>query len=145
MLEKAEKGIRRPAPVTGITKAIESREFFYNPSITVPFDLKDHKRRIFHKKGTRINPLTYRSLRQSLILIDGDDEKQVAWAFRHIKAKIILTSGSPFDLMESWNGPVYFDQGGRLTSKLGIRHVPAVVTQEGLQLKILEVMLEERP
>lgn len=145
MLEKAEKGIRRPAPVVDITKSTELREFFYDPSLTVPFDLKDHKGRVFHKKGTKVNPLKHISLSHSLIFIDGDDEQQVAWASQKKKVKIILVSGSPFGLMEAWNRPIFFDQEGRLTSKLGIRQVPAVVSQEGLKLKISEVVLEGQP
>jgi conjugal transfer pilus assembly protein TraW len=39
---------------------------------------------------------------------------------------------------------VYFDQGGMLTKKLGIQHVPASVTQEDLHLRIEEVPLSSQ-
>ncbi len=38
--------------------------------------------------------------------------------------------------MKSWRIPVYFDQHGRLIKKLGIAQVPALVTQEGMRLRI---------
>ena len=154
LLKKAEKAIRTPFPVEEITKTTQERIWYYDPSISVPYDLKDHHGRVFHKKGTRINPLQYRSLSSALIFIDGRDEEQVSWARvpwvektylnPNQKAKIILIAGSPFDLMETLKEPVYFDQGGTLTKKLGIKHVPAVVIQEGLKLRVTKVALEEK-
>lgn len=169
-LKSAENTLTHPKPVTGITKAMEPREFFYDPSILVPYDLKDHEGRVFHKAGTRINPLEFHSLPAPLIFIDGEDKAQVSWTKNtYIKEnqrpKIILTSGSPFELMKQWQAEldqsyssqdnsgrnnfveaqlVYFDQGGILTSKLGIRHVPAVVVQAGLKLKISEIVVGEK-
>lgn len=146
LMEKAKKSVLRPQGVKGITKAIEDRTFTYDPSLLVPYDLKDHKDRVFHKAGTRVNPFQYKSLSSVLAFIDGDDEEQVAWA-EGIQAKqqtkVILTSGAPFQLMEAWKVPVYFDQGGTLTKKLGIHHVPALVVQEGLKLKISEIALKK--
>ncbi|HQS84688.1 MAG: type-F conjugative transfer system protein TraW [Alphaproteobacteria bacterium 16-39-46] len=144
--DKAQKSVHRPFPVSGITHTQRQKEFFYDPSFRVPFELKDHKGRIFQKKGTHINPLTYQALNQSLIFIDGNDEAQIVWADKvyrenRQKAKVILTAGEPFKLMESWDRPVYFDQAGQLTKKLGIKHAPAIVKQEGLRLKITEVDL----
>jgi conjugal transfer pilus assembly protein TraW len=41
--------------------------------------------------------------------------------------------------MQRWRLPVYFDQQGALTRKLGITQVPALVSQEGLQLRVDEL------
>jgi conjugal transfer pilus assembly protein TraU len=40
--------------------------------------------------------------------------------------------------MKSWRIPVYYDQQGLLTRRLGITQVPALVSQEGLRLRIDE-------
>ncbi len=146
LMEKAKKSVLRPQGVKGMTKAVEDRTFTYDPSLLVPYDLKDHQGRVFHKAGTRVNPLQYKSLSSALVFLDGEDLVQVAWA-EGIQAKqvtkVILTSGAPFQLMEKWKTPVYFDQGGTLTKKLGIKHVPTLVIQEGLKLKISEIALKE--
>lgn len=146
LMQKAKKSVLKPQGVKGMTKAVEDRTFTYDPSLLVPYDLKDHKGRVFHKAGTRVNPLQYKSLSSALVFLDGEDLTQVAWA-ESIQAKqtskVILTSGAPFQLMEKWKVPVYFDQGGTLTKKLGIRHVPALVVQEGMRLKISEIALKE--
>ena len=41
--------------------------------------------------------------------------------------------------MKAWQVSVYFDQQGALTSKFGITQVPAMVSQEGLRLRIDEL------
>lgn len=143
LVKKAQQRLQRPESVQGITKATSAREFFYDPSITVPYDLKDHQGKVFHSAGTRVNPLQFHSLTHFLVFINGDDPVQVAWVqANYSTAKIILVQGSPFDLMEQWDKPVYFDQGGKLTTKLGVKHVPAIVKQEGLMLKVSEIVLE---
>lgn len=152
MVQRTKMVLSHPQPVAGITKATQARTFTYDPSIVVPYDLKDHEGRVFHRAGTRINPLHTHSLSSSLVFLDGEDKAQVGWVEQtYLQAsqrlKIILTSGSPFQLMEQWKHqdypPVYFDQGGKLTNKLGIRHVPAVVVQEGFKLKISEIVVQE--
>ncbi len=131
---------QNPKPVSGVTRAIEDRQFFYDPSITVQEDLKTGEGRIFHKKGEKINPLDTVSLTQTLIFLDGSDTEQIDWAVDQLgnNKKYILIRGSPFKLMERFEVPFYFDQEGRLTGRLGIKHVPASVIQEGKKLKIQE-------
>jgi conjugal transfer pilus assembly protein TraW len=40
--------------------------------------------------------------------------------------------------MKAWQLSVYFDQQGVLTTKFGITQVPALVSQEGMRLRIDE-------
>ena len=47
-------------------------------------------------------------------------------------------------LSEELKVPVYFDQAGLLTKKLGIKHAPALVAQVGLRLRIEEFDLKEK-
>ncbi len=143
--KKTKSSIERPKPVEGITRATETRVFYYDPSYRVPEDLKDHFGQIFAKKGTIINPLETIGLAHELVFIDSDDEDQKAWVIdkaRHEPIKIILVKGAPLSLSEELKEPVYFDQSGVLTKKFGIKHVPAVVTQSELQLRMEEIKLE---
>jgi conjugal transfer pilus assembly protein TraW len=145
--KKTKAAIQRPKPVEGITKATETRVFYYDPTYGVPEDLKDHTGKIFYQKDTKINPLETVSLSSSLLFFDGDDLGQKAWALQKSKEgplKLILIKGAPLALSEEWKIPVYFDQGGILTKKLGIQHTPALVTQEGLHLRIEEIKWGEK-
>lgn len=147
-IHRTQKRLRNPPEVQGIRKADQDRTYYYDPSLIVPYDLKDHEGTIFQHAGTRVSPLETHPLRTTLVFIQGDDADQVAWAankylHEEIRVKIILVSGSPFELMEAWDTPVYFDQAGVLTKKLGIEAVPAVVEQEDLRFKITEIKLKE--
>ena len=142
--KRAVQAIRRPKAVKGFSRATKKSITYYDPSMTVPYDLKDQTGQVFHQAGTRVNPLTHRPLTKKLVFIDGDDPHQVSWAiatFTEVDSKIILISGSPFDLMETYDRPIYFDQAGRITAKLGITKVPTIVSQEGVKLKREEVVL----
>jgi len=142
-LQKITKAaVERPKPVEGITRAQESRTFYFDPTYVVEEDLKDHMGRIFYKKGTKINPLETINLAHDLLFFDGDDPEQKEWAVQKLQNKrvrLILVKGAPLSLSEEWKVPVYFDQGGILVEKFKITHVPALVTQEGLRLRIEEV------
>jgi conjugal transfer pilus assembly protein TraW len=145
--KKTKAAIERPKSVEGIFKAKESRIFYYDPTYIVPEDLKDHQGRTIHSKGTKINPLETVTLSQGLLFFDGDDRDQVAFAKENLKessVKLILVKGAPLVLSEELKVPVYFDQSGLLTKKLGIHHVPALVTQQALHLRIEEIKLGEK-
>lgn len=143
--KKAKASIERPKPVEGIIRATEARVFTHDPSYRVPEDLKDHFGQVFAKKGTIINPLETIGLAQELVFIDSDDEDQKTWAINKASqdyVKIILVKGAPLALSEELKSPVYFDQNGVLTKKLNIKHVPAVVSQSELRLRVEEIKLE---
>ncbi len=162
--ERTKATVERPKPVEGISKAIRSKVFTYDPTYMVPEDIKDHLGRIIHLKGTKINPLETMNLSQELVFIDGDDPDQKLWAFDRIqssednnqkdkKVQLILVKGFPLSLSEALGMPVYFDQGGFLVKKLGIKHVPAIVSQKDspitqsekpLTLYIEEISINEK-
>ena len=144
--EKVKASVMRPEPVSGITKAIKQKELYYDPTFVLEDAVRDHEGKIIHPKGTKINPLDKTSFSNVLIFIDGDDMTQVEYALQQYqslnnKAKIILINGLPIELQRKNKIWIYFDQAGMLTTKLGIKHVPAIVTQEELKLKIIEVAL----
>jgi len=49
--------------------------------------------------------------------------------------------GAPLELMKARQRRFYFDQGGKLTERFGIRSVPARVRQQGRLLEVSEIAL----
>ena len=148
MQEQAVASVRRPKRVDGMTPAITKREWLFDPSIVTEDDIVDAKGNLIAARGTRVNPLDMVQLHQALVFIDGDNAAELAWAVKtwsDARAKIIFVSGSPFDAMKPWQRRFYFDQGGTLTGKFGIRHTPAVVSAAGANLKISEFPLPSAP
>ncbi|WP_341789766.1 TraC family protein [Rickettsia endosymbiont of Polydrusus tereticollis] len=55
--------------------------------------------------------------------------------------KLVLTKGNPIKMAKKLNKPVFFDQGGVLTTRFKIKAVPAIARQEGKLLKISEIKI----
>lgn len=149
----AEERVRNPAPVSGIMPAKETREFWHDPTYILTEDAVLPCGRVLYKAGTRVNPLDYMNLDRRLFFIDGREEKQVEWlkgqllpdssSFdKKIEDRIILVGGSPPEIQDKLGFEVYFDQGGELTTRFGIRGSPAVAEQAGKNLKIVEVAVD---
>ncbi len=135
----------RPTPVLGLRPTIHSRRWLFDPSFVIPVDVRSANGSILMKVGSRFNPLEKINLKSALIFFDGDDPDQVAWAQRKNEALkgrdlLILINGSLHSAsLQFPHQHVYFDQGGRITQKLQITHVPAIVRQVDHQLEISEV------
>lgn len=126
---RVEASIERPVAVSAIKKATAYKKHTYDPTLVLSADIKDHKGRVFAKKGETYNPLDYLSFGDPLLFIDGDDPDQVQWSLKQ-KGKRVLVKGAPLSLSRQHHTPFYFDQGGSLTTKLGIFEVPARVSQD---------------
>lgn len=143
-LAGVRQSVEHPAPVTGVARTTQARHFYFDPSIVVQEAIRDIDGRVLVAPGTRVNPLDVVALSQALLFFDARDAKQLLHARKLIderdgKVKVILTGGSYLELMRRWQRPVFYDQQGALTTKLGIRQVPALVTQEGATLRIDEL------
>ncbi|HAU1387066.1 TPA: type-F conjugative transfer system protein TraW [Legionella pneumophila] len=136
--------ILRPKP-NALPRATRDRDFYFNPSLTVPYDVRDMTGSVIVAKGTVINPLERVGLSSTLLFFNGDDREQVDWVTselkRHGKVKLILTAGSLKDATDRFRQAVYFDLNGFLLEKFQIKSLPVRVFQEGLRLKISEVAL----
>ncbi|WP_410526040.1 type-F conjugative transfer system protein TraW [Rickettsia endosymbiont of Polydrusus tereticollis] len=137
---KVKQKISRPTPVRGLTKASKNRSWFIEPSFIQKTDIKDSSDAVIIKAGTKVNPLEKISWGEPLMFIDGDDEKQIKWSKSQI-GKLVLTKGNPIKMAKKLNKPVFFDQGGVLTTRFKIKAVPAIARQEGKLLKISEIKI----
>jgi conjugal transfer pilus assembly protein TraW len=143
MQERIQQRVLHPTPVPGLQPTQTPRTYLYDPTITVQEDLKDHQGRVFHKAGTKLNPLHYVAWGNPLLLIDGKDAEQVQWALAHPNSpKIVLTAGSPIELMRQTGARLYFDQGGLIVKKFHITQVPCRISQHGDKLLIEELTLK---
>ncbi len=142
-IANARNQINNPKAVIGITDATVTKTWYYKPMIQVKQDITDHQGHLIAKAGL-YNALRYKPFDVELMFINGNNSKQVTWAINHMKkdsirTKIILTQGSFIKLDKQFKVWFYYDQNGRYTKKLKIQHVTAMVTQDGEQLKIMEV------
>lgn len=145
--------IKRPREVKNISTTNSSSVRFYDPSFTVEEDIFGERGQLLYSKGTKINPLEKKEFTEVWLFIDGDDEKQTYFAKNYQEAqgkseikkskKIILLKGQPGEQKDG--SFFYFDQGGVISSKLGITTVPSIVRQDpnNAQILIEEVAINE--
>ena len=136
--------VRNPMPVAGVRTTVAPRTFYFDPTYALDRNVLGAQGELLFAAGTQANPLDIVSLSRHLLFFDARDTRQVRRALElmaHYQGRLkpILTGGSYLDLMKSWRIPVYYDQQGLLTRRLGITQVPALVSQDGKRLRIDEM------
>lgn len=131
-------------PVAAFATAVSNKTWMFDPTVTLQQPIFDQHGAVMYATGTKVNPLDVIPLSEPFMFIDARDTTQVALAITRHKAaggnlKLILIAGNYLRLARSWPAAVYFDQHGFMTSQLGIKTVPALVSQLGNQLRIEEL------
>ena len=143
--ERARTKLEEPDPVPGIAPAREERSRLFDPAITVARDIRTSEGVLIAAAGTRVNPLERIALARDLLFVDGRREAEIAWALAHDRpAKIVLLAGRPLELMRRHGRPFFFDTGGRLAARFGVRLTPVLVEQAGTRLRITEIPVADR-
>lgn len=139
---RIEQRTLRPVPVAAVRRTTTTTVRYYDPTVWVQADIRDHEGKLVLARGTRANPFDQVVLSKRVLFFDGADPDQVAWAARERAqgaALLVLVGGAPIELERRWRTPVYFDQGGAMVRQLGIEQVPARISQDGKRLRIEEV------
>lgn len=139
--ERALAMLEAPPPVPGIVAARTARTRVVDPSVTLAADITGPEGEVLFRRGARVNPLDHAPMGDPLLFLDGADPGQVRLAERLLagregRLRPVLVAGSWLGLSRRWGRRTYHDQGGALTSRLGIREVPALVEQSGNRLLV---------
>ena len=145
MVATIKKRSYRPTPVKEISPTKAYRKWFIDPSVSIKNNILDAEGKVIVKAGTVVNPFNHVTLKSTFIFYDGDNKSQVAWAMKQDKllkgrTKLVLINGSIVEQINIFKKKVLFDQNGQLVNKLKIQHTPALAAQEGLQIKVEEVV-----
>lgn len=163
MQKIAKEVVENPPPLPLIKKAEETRTFHFDPTYVLKQDILLPNGQVLHKAGAKVNLLDHMNLERRMFFVDGRDKEQIKWlkaklqeADRnvannnegHVENKVILTAGRIFDITKELKEEinfeeVYFDQEGEITTKLGIKAVPAIAEQEEKRIRITEVDIGE--
>lgn len=131
-----------------LERASTTEIHFYTPEIVLSQTIMDYRGRILYPAGTRVNALekmpTYKPC---WMFFNGDDKAQVLFVKRKVNVcqnlKLILTQGSVSEVEHELSHVIYFDQNARITKKINIKHLPAIVERDGSRLKITEYAIKE--
>ncbi|AXU98118.1 type-F conjugative transfer system protein TraW (plasmid) [Erwinia persicina] len=144
--ERVKAHAVRPTPVAGLSPAVTTRSFAFDPTFTVRETITDMQGRVIAKQGDQVNPLDRVPFSEVLYFLDGDNRAQVAWVKKQIGGqtnfKVILVNGNIRETSDTLDEPVYFDQAGVLTTKFGFTHTPVRISRDDRVLKVEEVALK---
>ncbi|MDF1931834.1 type-F conjugative transfer system protein TraW [Legionella pneumophila] len=146
-IQTAAEHANRP-PALNIVRTHHSIKHEYVPEITLSQDITNEKGQILYSKGTHVNALQHMpSYTPCWLFFNADDDAQLNWA-NHQKTqcanpKLILTGGAVNKAEKRLDSVIYFDQAGKITSKLHIGHVPAKVIRHQNSLVIHEQAIKE--
>jgi conjugal transfer pilus assembly protein TraW len=142
--EKMTRKIReyKPKELVKLPAAGQPRSFLADMSYTLDMDIPDGKGGILYPKGYTFNPLDYVRLERTLVIINGNDKRQVEW-FRSspwnkdMNAMLLLTDGSYYTLGERLKRPVFYADK-LLVTRLKLQAVPSVAVQKGRFIEVRE-------
>lgn len=145
--EKMGDAIKKYKPnVLQLPPALESKKRIVDISYRLDIDIPDGKGGIQYPAGYTFNPLEYTRYTKTIIVINGDDLKQVNWFLgsdhaRSFHTMLLLSDGSYYELAKKFERPVYYATS-QIVKRLQLRAVPSVIRQFGKYLEIEEIALQ---
>jgi conjugal transfer pilus assembly protein TraW len=118
------------------------RTYYIDPSAKVSQPIVDHTGKIVVQTGGKINPLDHLPGFRPIIIMDGRKERQVVWAkevIATIRPRVLISGGDVIGLSKHFGVPVY-PVPQALIDKFSIERVPVILSQEGKQIKVEEVI-----
>lgn len=142
---KIKDAILHQKPIPGYSNVAKAQIRYFDPSVTLGKDIMDASGRVLYPAGTRVNPLMYGGLSKRIIFIDAREAAQVDFALAEVKSHprdaIILIAGDWVEVSKRLGSQAYYDQSGAMTKRFMLNKVPSIVSQEGLRMKIEEVLM----
>lgn len=145
--EKLTRKVRnfRPKELKRLPAARRDRAFLSDLSYTLDVDIPDGKGGVLYPKGYTFNPLDYLCFRRTIVVIDGNNRRQVEWFrksnwFKDVNAMLLLTDGGYFELGKRLRRPVFY-ANSLIVDRLGLKAVPSVVRQNGRFMEVREYVV----
>ena len=124
----------------GVPPAEEERTRYVDPSVNVPNPVYDLEGKIISPAGT-VNPLEYVPLSKPILFLREDQVEPLLGEISEKKPILLLTDGD-VRTASSLAGRMVYRANPFILERLRVEKTPSLVTQEGLRLKIREIVLE---
>ena len=146
MQERTRGYVERPAIAAYLAPAERYRAYEFDPSIRVDRDIADQNGTVFARAGTVINPLDHSGFSKRIVIIDGDEPAQVAFALEkgdEMDTLIVIAKGAPLDLGRKHGRRFWFDQQGVIVKRFEVEKLPTVITRADPVLIIEEIPVRD--
>lgn len=140
-LRKAERAHGKFSVVSlGVPPAEEERTRYVDPSVNAPNPVYDLEGKIVSPAGT-VNPLEYVPLSKPILFLREDQVEPLLGEIEEKKPVLLLTDGDVRGV-SSLAGRMVYRASPFILERLRIEKTPSLVTQEGLRLKVREIVLK---
>jgi len=135
----------QPKQLYKLPHATADKTFLVNMTYTLDRDLADAQGKLIYPRGYTFNPLDYTALPGGIVVIDGDDPRQMKWFktspyFKNHQARLLISNGHAFDLVEKLQRPVFYLTDD-IARRLQLSAVPSLVIQQGDKMQVREFYL----
>lgn len=122
---------------------IQSKNRYWNPTVTLEKDISMPKHNILVKKGTKFNPLDYGTMHKYMLLVDASDSNQTALAEHYkLASDIIVFNGNISTIKHSVNANVYIATKS-FTNSFKPVCLPSFYIQQDKQFLIKEINMKD--
>ena len=123
--------------------AIHTKVFKPNMWYALKFAVKDSNGNVIYPKGFRYKITDYITLPNIIVVINGDEKKQVKWFkeskfYNNISTMFMITKGNYFKLDKALKIPVYYYMSA-LQKRFALKAVPSVIWQKGHNLYVEQI------
>lgn len=133
-------------PTTPLPRCETADRYLVDMTYTTPIDIPDKDGGILYPKGFQFNPLDYMDFDRTLVFLNGNDPKQVAWFkqsehFKDLKIKVLITEGKWMDLSQTFERQVFYALP-IIVDRFGLKAVPSVCRQNGKFMEVEEIAIQ---
>jgi len=145
--ENAKQDIKnfKPKGLIPLTPALKNRVFYPDMNYTLDRDITDIEGRIIYPKGFTFNPLKYAKLSYGIVVINGNNRREVEWFKKSkyantIAYRLFISDGSYYKLIKELNQPVFYCLP-KIVKRFHLKHTPSVIIQRGEKMEVREICL----
>jgi conjugal transfer pilus assembly protein TraW len=149
--QDAQDHFWQDAQFESLPEALSDREFWFDPTYTVPRDLTDTKGHVIAVAGQRVNPLETFPFHQKLIVFNGARPSEVDWVFAKLKNQTpnrITLITTEIDRNTGWSGLQTLQKklGGRvfllnpaIRKRFKLAATPSIVESVDRKFRVREI------
>lgn len=133
-------------PETFLPRCEQSKRYLVDMTYTTEVDIPNKDGDILYPRGFTFNPLDYIDFDQTIVILDGEDPKQLTWLknSKHIKdlnTVILITEGTLNFLSQELERPFYYAPPS-IIARLQITSLPSVSRQKGKYMEVRQIAIE---
>ncbi|MDQ5988243.1 MAG: hypothetical protein CSYNP_04001 [Syntrophus sp. SKADARSKE-3] len=133
----------RPENMKSVPTANKDRTFQVDMTYTLDHDIQDGKGGIIYPRGYTFNPLDYMQVRDIIIIINGEDKRQLDWYRKSpyrvdIRSRVLITDGLAYHVSRELKQHVFY-ANKIILDRFNIQAVPSIVYRNGNVMEVREV------